>query len=139
MPDGTARQSTFDMEAKSVITAPSGGQRIKKPGYVEIRGLAWSGRGRVEKVEVSVDGGQNWRIARLQAPILPKCHTRFCLDWWWDGEGAVLQSRCTDETGYRQPTRRELVEVRGTNSYYHYNGIQSWQIDEEGNVRNVQV
>ena len=139
MPDGTVRQFTFDMEAKSVITAPSGGQRLKKTGYVEIRGLAWSGRGRVEKVEVSVDGGKNWRTARLQASVLPKCHTRFCLDWWWDGGEAVLQSRCTDETGYRQPTRQELVDVRGTNSYYHYNAIQSWKIDEEGNVSNVQV
>ena len=139
MPDGTARQFTFDMEAKSVITVPSGGQRLKKPGYVEIRGLAWSGRGRVEKVEVSVDGGKSWRTATLHAPVLPKCHTRFCLDWWWDGGDAILQSRCTDETGYRQPTRQELVDVRGTNSYYHYNAIQSWKIDKEGSVRNVQV
>ena len=139
MPDGIARQFTFDMEAKSVITVPSGGQRLKKPGYVEIRGLAWSGRGRVEKVEVSVDGGTTWRTARLQAPVLPKCHTRFCLDWWWDGREAVLQSRCIDETGYRQPTRQELVSVLGTNSYYHYNAIQSWKIDEDGNVSNVQV
>ncbi|MCY4614121.1 MAG: sulfite dehydrogenase [Nitrospira sp.] len=139
MPDGTARQFTFDMEAKSVITAPSGGQRLKKPGYVEIRGLAWSGRGRVEKVEVSVDGGTSWRTAVLQAPVLSKCHTRFCLDWWWGGREAILQSRCIDETGYRQPTHQELVSVRGTNSYYHYNAIQSWKIDEEGIVSNVQV
>ena len=139
MPDGIARQFTFEMEAKSVITSPSGGQRLNKPGYVEIRGLAWSGRGRIERVDVSVDGGISWQPARLQAPVLPKCHTRFCLDWRWDGREAILQSRCTDETGYRQPMRRELVGVRGTNSYYHYNAIQSWKIDEEGNVRNVQV
>ena len=139
MPDGIARQFTFDMEAKSVITVPSGGQRIKKPGYVEIRGLAWSGRGRVEKVEVSVDGGNSWRTARVQAPVLPKCHTRFCLDWRWDGREAILQSRCTDETGYRQPTRQELVRIRGANSYYHYNAIQSWKIDEDGQVSNVQI
>ncbi len=139
MPDGTARQFTFDMEAKSVITVPSGGHRLEKPGYVEIRGLAWSGRGRVETVEVSVDGGTSWRTAELQIPVLPKCHTRFCIDWWWDGQAAVLQSRCTDETGYRQPTRQELVAVRGTNSYYHYNAVQSWKIDEKGDVRNVQV
>ena len=139
MPDGIARQFTFDMEAKSVIMAPSGGQRIKKPGYVEIRGLAWSGRGRIEKVEVSVDGGTRWRTARLHAPVLPKCHTGFCLDWRWDGGEAILQSRCTDETGYRQPSRQELVSVRGTNSYYHYNAVQSWKIDEEGHVSNVQV
>ncbi len=139
MPDGTARQFTFDMEAKSVITVPSGGQRVQQPGYVEIRGLAWSGRGRIEKVEVSVDGGTSWRTAALQAPVLPKCHTRFRLDWQWDGQEAILQSRCIDETGYRQPTRQELVGIRGVNSYYHYNAIQSWKIDEQGNVWNVQV
>ena len=139
MPDGTARQFTFDMEAKSVITSPSGGQRLPAPGFVEIRGLAWSGRGRIEQVEVSVDGGKTWRKAELQDPVLPKCHTRFRIDWWWNGEAAVLQSRCTDETGYRQPTLQALVAVRGTNSYYHNNAIQSWHIDRTGLVRNVHV
>ncbi len=139
MPDGTARQFTFEMEAKSVITSPSGGQRLQGPSFVEIRGLAWSGRGRVERVEVSVDGGQRWQAAALQAPVLPQCHTRFRVAWQWTGRPAVLQSRCIDETGYRQPTREELVAVRGTNSYYHYNAVQSWKIDEDGRVSNVQV
>lgn len=139
MPDGTARQFTFEMEAKSVITSPSGGQRLRGPGFVEISGLAWSGRGRVERVEVSVDGGTRWRTAALQSPVLPQCHTRFRVAWQWDGREAVLQSRCIDETGYRQPTREELVAVRGTNSYYHYNAVQSWKIDEDGRVSNVQV
>ena len=139
MLDGTARQFTFEMEAKSVITSPSGGQRLPSPGFVEIRGLAWSGRGRIEQVEVSVDGGKTWRKAELQDPVLPKCHTRFRIDWWWNGEAAVLQSRCTDETGYRQPTLQALVAVRGTNSYYHNNAIQSWHIDGTGLVRNVHV
>ena len=139
MPDGIARQFTFEMDAKSVITAPSGGQHLPEPGYVEIRGLAWSGRGRVKTVEVSDDGGNSWRIAQLQGPVLPECHTRFRMDWWWDGREAILQSRCTDETGYRQPTRQALVGVRGINSYYHYNAVQSWKIDERGDVHNVQV
>ena len=43
------------------------------------------------------------------------------------------------ETGYQQPTLKELIEVRGTNSYYHNNAIQSWKIHEDGNVRNVQM
>ncbi len=139
MPDGTARQFTFEMEAKSVITTPSGEKRLPGPGYVEIRGLAWSGRGRIVDVEVSVDGGGTWVKAALQEPVLPKCHTRFRMDWIWDGKEAIVQSRCTDETGYRQPTRDELVRVRGTNSYYHYNAIQSWKIDKDGQVHNVQV
>ena len=47
MPDGTAREFTFVMEAKSVITVPSGGQHLAGPGFREITGLAWSGRGRI--------------------------------------------------------------------------------------------
>jgi sulfane dehydrogenase subunit SoxC len=138
MPDGTARQFTFVMEAKSVITSPSGGQRIE-PGFVEIRGLAWSGRGRVSRVEISTDGGRTWKPAQLQEPILPKCHTRFRLSWRWEGQDAILQSRCVDETGYVQPTREALIGVRGMNSYYHYNAIQSWKVLPDGQVLNVHV
>jgi len=139
MPDGTARQFTFEMEAKSVITSPSGGQQLKTHGFVEIRGLAWSGRGRITQVEVSVDCGQTWQDAELQNPILPKCHTRFRVAWKWKGQEATLQSRCTDETGYQQPTLQALIKVRGTNSYYHNNAIQTWKIDEDGHVHNVLV
>jgi sulfane dehydrogenase subunit SoxC len=137
MPDGTARQFTMAMDAKSVITSPSGGQRIQ-PGFVEIRGLAWSGRGRITEVEVSVDGGRIWQQAVLQDPVLPKCHTRFHLPWRWNGDDVILQSRCVDETGYRQPGRTTLVAVRGVNSFYHYNAIQSWHIAADGQVSNVQ-
>jgi sulfane dehydrogenase subunit SoxC len=138
MPDGMARQFTLVMEAKSVITSPSGGQRITA-GFVEVRGLAWSGRGLVTRVEVSADGGRIWNAAQLQEPVLPKCHTRFTFAWRWTGEEAILQSRCTDETGYVQPTRQALIDVRGTNSVYHFNGIQSWKIAKDGSVRNVHI
>ena len=138
MPDGIARQFTFVMEAKSVITAPSGGQQVRA-GFVEIRGLAWSGRGRVTKVEVSTDGGRIWRLARLQEPVLPKCHTRFLLPWQWKGREAILMSRCMDETGYVQPSREALVAVRGFNSVYHYNAIQSWKVARDGSVSHDQV
>jgi len=136
MPDGTARQFTMVMEAKSVITSPSGGQRVQ-PGFIDIRGLAWSGRGRIAQVEVSTDGGRSWQQAVLQDPILPKCHTRFCLPWRWNGEDVILQSRCLDETGYVQPSRAALLAVRGVNSVYHYNAIQSWKIAADGQVSNV--
>jgi sulfane dehydrogenase subunit SoxC len=136
MPDGNAYQFSLVMEAKSVITSPSGQQQIH-PGFHEIRGLAWSGHGRVTRAEVSVDGGRTWQLAHLQDPILPKCHTYFRLPWRWNGQEAILQSRCTDETGYVQPTRQELVKVRGTNSIYHYNAIQSWRIERDGRVRNI--
>jgi sulfane dehydrogenase subunit SoxC len=136
MPDGTARQFTMLMDPKSVITSPSGGQQVAR-GFVEIRGLAWSGRGRVVQVEVSLDRGRTWHTAQLQEPILSKCHTRFRLPWRWDGQETVLQSRCTDETGLIQPSREALIAARGLNSYYHYNGIQSWAIAADGRVSNV--
>ncbi len=138
MPDGTAYQFSLVMEAKSVITSPCGGQQIHQ-GFLEIRGLAWSGRGRVRKVEISVDGGRTWQEAHLQEPVLSKCHTRFRLPWRWNGQEAILQSRCIDETGYRQPSREALVKVRGVHSSYHYNGIQMWKIDRDGLVRNIEA
>lgn len=138
MPDGKARQFTFVMEAKSVITSPSGGQRIE-PGFVEIRGLAWSGRGKVATVEVSTNGGGSWQPAQLQEPILPMCHTRFRFGWRWNGDDVLLQSRCTDETGYVQPTRAALVAARGIHSSYHYNAIQTWKVARGRQVTNVQV
>jgi sulfane dehydrogenase subunit SoxC len=125
------------MEAKSVIVRPSGAQQLKGHGHYEICGLAWTGRGRIRRVEVSVDGGRSWREARLEEPVLPKCLTAFRAPWRWDGSPAILQSRATDESGYVQPTHDALVAARGVNSYYHYNGIQSWRVSETGSVDNV--
>lgn len=136
MPDGKAYQFSFVMEAKSVITSPSGRQQIQ-PGFHEIRGLAWSGRGRIRTVEVSVDAGRTWQAAQLQEPVLPTCHTRFRFPWRWNREEAIIQSRCIDETGYVQPSRQDLIAVRGANSSYHYNGIQQWKIGRDGLVQNV--
>jgi sulfane dehydrogenase subunit SoxC len=132
MPDGTVEQFVFVMQPKSVITSPSGGQRIAQPGFVEISGLAWSGRGKVARVEVTTDGGSSWTDAALQDPVLPKCLTRFRLPWRWDGGTALLASRVTDETGAVQPSREALLEQRDARSYYHYNAIQTWRVAPEG-------
>ena len=137
LPDGKARLFTLEMDAKSVITFPSGAMKLPRPGFYEVTGLAWSGRGKVAKVEVSADAGKTWVEAALQGPILSKCHTRFRMPWIWDGNEAVLQSRCTDETGYTQPTLADLVKVRGTKSVYHLNAIQSWHVAANGEVSNV--
>jgi len=140
---GKARQFSYTMEAKSVITSPSGEMKMDGAGFYEITGLAWSGRGSVKRVEVSTDGGETWNIAELQSPVMPICHTRFRFPWKWDGKPAILQSRCQDETGYVQPTIKQLIDVRGMDghpaygSIYHLNGIQSWGIDSQGNVKNV--
>jgi sulfane dehydrogenase subunit SoxC len=139
MPDGLHRQYTSIQECKSVVTTPSGGQVLLDKGFYNITGLAWSGRGKVKRVDVSVDGGRNWRTARLQEPVMSKCLTRFSLDWVWDGKPAIIQSRAMDETGYVQPTNRQLRAVRGTRSIYHNNSIQSWLVQESGEVKNVQV
>jgi sulfane dehydrogenase subunit SoxC len=137
MPDGLARQFNFVMEAKSVITFPSGGQQLSGLGFYEIRGIAWSGRGRITQVEVSVDNGTTWMNANLQEPVLSKCLTRFTVPWHWNGQPAVLQSRARDDTGYWQPTRAALIAAYGTNYGYHYNGIHSWGVGPDGAVSNV--
>lgn len=138
LPDGTARRFTFVMEAKSVITRPAGGQALEGAGFHEITGLAWSGRGRITRVEVSTDGGATWQVAELQEPVLPKAFTRFRLPWRWDGEPATLQSRCTDETGHVQPDRAALIAARGMaagpDGYNHYNGIKAWRVQADGKV-----
>jgi sulfane dehydrogenase subunit SoxC len=139
MPDGSQRQYTSIQEAKSVITSPSGGQTLLTKGYYNVTGLAWSGRGKVRRVDVSFDGGDNWRNARLETPILSKALTRFNIDWTWDGSPAHLQSRVIDETGFVQPTYRQLRAVRGTRSIYHNNAIQTWRVAESGEVSNVQI
>jgi sulfane dehydrogenase subunit SoxC len=134
MPDGKARQFTFVMEAKSVITRPAGGQQLGGPGFYEITGLAWSGRGRIARVEVSTDGGKNWQEAELNDPVLPKALTRFRFPWSWNGKETSLASRCTDDTGYLQPTRENLLAVRGLNATDHYNGIKTWYVHADGRV-----
>lgn len=139
MPDGLQRQYSIIQECKSVITSPSGGQRLLEQGFYNITGLAWSGRGRITRVDVSVDGGRNWRTARLESPVLPKCLTRFNIDWAWDGKPYLLQSRAVDETGHVQPKIAALRAVRGTRSVYHNNAIQTWQVSSTGEVANVQI
>jgi len=136
--DGKARQFTFLMEAKSLITSPSLGMMLPdNPATYQITGLAWSGRGKITRVEISADGGETWLDAELQGPVLAKAFTRFNLPWHWQGKYAILQSRATDETGYVQPTRETLLDNRGKHGFFHYNAIVSWEITEEGDINHV--
>ncbi len=139
MPDGQQRQYTSIQECKSVITTPSGGQTLVGQGFFNISGLAWSGRGKIRRVDVSVDGGRNWRTARLESPVLSKCLTRFNFPWTWDGKPAILQSRAIDDSGAVQPRLNQLRAVRGAKSIYHNNAIQSWQVGINGELRNVHL
>ncbi|MDH5357881.1 MAG: sulfite dehydrogenase [Gammaproteobacteria bacterium] len=137
-PDGKARQFTFVMDAKSLITSPSLGMMLPdNPGIYQVTGLAWSGRGKITRVEISDDGGENWVDAELHAPVLDRAFTRFSLPWHWQGDYAILQSRATDETGYIQPSREDLIAQRGKHGFFHYNAIISWEITEEGDINHV--
>ena len=135
--DGKAMMFTFPMGVKSVITSPSGEQEMQGPGLYQISGIAWSGAGRIRRVEVSADGGRSWGEAALSDTILPKALTRFRMAWRWDGGPAVLQSRALDDTGAVQPTRAALLAERGPSYHYHFNAIQSWAVSTAGKVTNV--
>jgi sulfane dehydrogenase subunit SoxC len=140
MENGNARRFTWEMDAKSVITNPSPQAPLKhKSGQTVITGVAWSGRGTISRVDVTIDGGRNWHTARLDGPSLDKSLHRFYFDFDWNGKPLLLQSRAIDSTGYVQPTKDELRKVRGTNSIYHNNGIQTWHVRENGAVENVEI
>jgi len=134
LPDCTARLFSFAMDAKSVITFPAYPVTLPDKGWWEIEGLAWSGRGRVRRVDVSTDAGRHWAPAELQQPVLPKCHTRFRYLWTWDGGDTTLLSRAADETGYVQPTLDELRQARGRGTTYHFNHIRAWTVRRDGTV-----
>lgn len=137
--DGTAEMFTLEMEVKSVITSPSGKMQLNRKGVYEISGMAWSGAGKVSAVEVSADGGQTWAEAALQSDNQANALTRFRIPWRWSGQPSVLQSRAIDSKGNVQPTRDLALQRYSQASFYHYNGIQSWQVSENGMVKNVYV
>jgi sulfane dehydrogenase subunit SoxC len=140
MENGKARRFTWEMDCKSVITNPSPQAPLKHTqGQTVITGVAWSGRGTIKRVDVTIDGGKNWHTARLDGPSLDKSLHRFYFDFNWDGKPLLMQSRAIDSTGYVQPTKNELRKARGTNSIYHNNGIQTWHVRENGAVENVEI
>lgn len=132
--NGKIRMFSFEMDARSIITYPSFPQKVES-GWIEIRGIAWSGRGKVEKVEVSTDAGKSWNEAHLQGPILEKAHTYFRYLWQWDGSETEILSRVTDETGYTQPTLKQLIDARGKDiGGYHMNPVTAWRVKRDGSV-----
>ena len=137
LPDGKALQFTFPMGTKSVITSPSGQMTLRRQGIHEITGLAWSGRGAIRRVEVSADGGRSWADAHLEPNQLELALARFRLPWLWEGGPAVLQSRATDSAGNVQPTREVFLNTYSPANRYHFNGIQSWAVSAQGEVKNV--
>jgi sulfane dehydrogenase subunit SoxC len=140
--DGRARRFTWEMDVKSVITNPSPQAPITHgKGPTVITGVAWSGRGqgRIKEVHVTTDGGVNWKQARIEGPSLDKSMHRFYYDFDWDGSPLLLQSRAIDSEGFVQPTKDQLRKVRGENSIYHNNGIQTWAVNSDGVAENVEI
>jgi sulfane dehydrogenase subunit SoxC len=137
--DGKSRRFTWIMDAKSIVTNPSPQAPLKFKGQNVLTGLAWSGRGSIRRVDVTIDGGRNWREARIDGPVFPMAATRFYVDFDWQGEELMIQSRAWDDTGYVQPTKEELRQVRGVNSIYHNNGIQTWLVRANGEAENVEI
>ena len=135
--DGKARQFTFELGVKSIITFPSFGHKLDRHGLYEITGLAWSGAGRIRRVEISADGGASWRDAGLQGPIFSKSFTRFRLPWDWNGVAATLQSRATDEKGNVQPSRAAFTAQYAPGMNYHNHYIQTWGVAADGSISNV--
>jgi len=145
-PDGLSRWFQFEMGPRSVITRPSGGQRLPGPGFYEISGLAWSGGGAVRRIEVSTDNGKSWKEAEVQSAVSPKAHVRFGFGWEWNGEETILQSRCVDERGEQQPSVVELAKFWKVEPEFfkttgtipgHFNAIQPWKINGDGSVQNA--
>ena len=132
--DCTARMFSFVMDAKSIITFPAYPVTLPEKGWWEITGIAWSGRGRITRVDVSTDGGRRWAPAELEQPVLAKCHTRFRHLWNWDGTEATFSSRAVDQTGYVQPTLEQLRKARGLGTHYHFNHIRAWRVRRDGAV-----
>jgi sulfane dehydrogenase subunit SoxC len=134
LPNDTARQFSFTMDAKSTITYPTFPVQLAGAGWIEIRGLAWSGRGKITAVDVSTDGGRSWMAATLQEPVLDKALVRFTHSWRWNGEKTTILSRAVDATGYVQPTLAEYRERRGAGTNYHYNHLRAWTLNPDGSV-----
>ena len=131
--DGRVRQFSFVMDARSLITSP-GYPQVVEPGWIEIRGIAWSGRGKIDRVDISVDDGRTWVSGDLQEPVLPKAFTRFRYLWEWDGRETAVWSRAVDETGYVQPSAQEFIAARTARSSYHHNPTTGWRIRSDGSV-----
>jgi sulfane dehydrogenase subunit SoxC len=134
LPGGKIRMFSFEMDAKSIITSPAYPERLSGPGWWPIRGLAWSGRGRITRVDVSTDGGKTWLAAELLTALTNKAHVRFEHMWQWNGNESLIMSRATDDQGYVQPTMAQLKAVRGPGTDYHFNSIRAWRVARDGVV-----
>jgi sulfane dehydrogenase subunit SoxC len=134
LPGGKVRMFSLEMDAKSIITSPSYPQKLSGPGWWPITGLAWSGRGRITRVDISVNGGASWAEAELLTPLSLRAPVRFQYLWKWNGDESMIMSRAVDDQGYVQPTMAQLKAARGPGTDYHFNSIRAWRIGRDGTV-----
>ncbi len=99
--DGTPLRPVREMAVKSVISTPLHGSDIEV-GSTAIAGYAWSGFGAVDRVEVSVDGGDSWQPADLERAGRHSW-VRFHYSWQATLGQHRLMARATDERRLRQP------------------------------------
>ena len=134
--NGKTLQFTFPMEVKSVITKPTAGTVPLKKGPVHITGLAWSGLGKIKKVEVSTDKGKTWNTAQIDGVNQQLSPVRFRYNWIWNGEECSIESRATDSKNNVQPQRKDWSIKYGLGHLYHNNSIQIWRIMPDGQIYN---
>ena len=155
-PNGMSSWFESQVGPKSLITFPSDAHKLPGPGLYEISGIAWNGRGKIARVEVSVDNGKSWKDAHLQLPIFSKAWTRFRMPWNWDGTETVIMSRCTNEYGEIQSTMEGLGKLWGDDfkppipatdieswwetanvAEFLNNPIQPWKVKADGSVHDA--
>ena len=108
-PDGTPTlRPVTEMHVKSVIVDPEIDGKIPAHQAYTVRGLAWTGRGTVVKVEVSTDNGKSWGDAKLTSPAAQGTWRSWEFEWRNpSGATQALMARATDSHGQRQPLERD--------------------------------
>jgi DMSO/TMAO reductase YedYZ molybdopterin-dependent catalytic subunit len=106
--------------------------RFVPPGRHELQGMAWSGFGPVVRVEVSADGGNNWRETELSEPVSPYAWTPWRTFWEVSSPGEYeLTTRATDAAGNTQPLDpNQFWNIQGMAS----NGLQRVAVTVQDDV-----
>jgi DMSO/TMAO reductase YedYZ molybdopterin-dependent catalytic subunit len=107
-PDGTPGEPITRMLPRSLMVPPGvpefmTRERQMEPGPVTLTGRAWSGRGPIERVEVTTDGGDTFADATLDPPLGPHAWRGWRLAWDAPPGEHELASRATDAAGNAQP------------------------------------
>jgi DMSO/TMAO reductase YedYZ molybdopterin-dependent catalytic subunit len=112
-PDDPNKELITTIGVKSIITQPDDDTETLPPGIHMIRGYAWSGAGAIDQVEVSVDGGDSWHAAHIEAPRERFMWVRWSYCWDARRQGSYcLMARATDEVGRVQSREPRYNNMR---------------------------